>query len=263
MTAKVSRTAIVTGAASEVGIGAAAAARLAETGVDVVLMDRDPSVHNTAKRLADQHPHRRVMGATVDITDEVSVATAIRAAAEQLGHLQILVHSAGVAGAEVDLVDLSTADFDHIINTNLRGSFLVAQAAGRLMKASRRGSIVLVSSVFGLQPVIKTAAYAASKAGVIALGKGLALELGEYGIRVNTIAPGYISTEMLEDKQRERAQRMGTDLDGERRRVEQTIPLRRHGSSHDVADAVAYLTSDQASYVTGWTLGVAGGVVLH
>jgi 3-oxoacyl-[acyl-carrier protein] reductase len=87
--------------------------------------------------------------------------------------------------------------------------------------------------------------------------------LGEYGIRVNTIAPGYISTEMLEDKQRERAQRMGTDLDGERRRVEQTIPLRRHGSSHDVADAVAYLTSDQASYVTGWTLGVAGGVVLH
>lgn len=257
------KTAIVTGAGSPRGIGSAAALRLASNGYNVALLDLDRRVDSTADSIAASCPEAVVTAYQIDITDPASVAEVVANAVNALGSLDVLVHSAGIAGAETDVVDLSVPDFDAIVDTNLKGTFLVAQAAAKFMKAAGSGSIITISSIFGIRPVPKTAAYSASKAGVIALTQAMAGELGPSGVRVNVIAPGYIITEMLEEKQQERAERGGFDLAGERSRVDAMIPSRRHGTPEDVAGAVLYLASDGSSYVTGWTIGVAGGVVMH
>jgi 3-oxoacyl-[acyl-carrier protein] reductase len=255
--------AVVTGAASPKGIGSRVARRLAERGAHVIVMDLDRRVAATADDLRRAFPEQTFEAIEVDIADSTSVTSGIQQSVASMGGLDVVVHSAGIAGVEVDLVDVSDEDFDRIVSTNLRGTFLMLREAGRVMKDAGKGCIVTISSIFGIEPEVKTAVYSASKAGVVSLTHGLARELGPFGIRVNCIAPGYIATEMLEEKQLERADRHGLDLAEERQRIDGAIPLRRHGIPDDVAGAVIYLVSEEASYVTGWTLGVAGGVVMR
>jgi NAD(P)-dependent dehydrogenase (short-subunit alcohol dehydrogenase family) len=129
------------------------------------------------------------------------------------------------------------------------------------MRTAHRGSIVTISSIFGQDPFPRTAAYSATKAGVIALTQALALELAPYGIRANSIAPGYMATEMQWAGLRARAAHAGISFDAERQRVAAMVPLGRHGTPDDVGAAVAFLASADAAYITGHTLGVHGGVV--
>ena len=238
--------ALVTGGAR--GLGAAVAARIVRDGGRVAVIDV------TAGDGVDF---------AGDVSDEEFVAGAVPAAAERLGGLDLLVNNAGVGGSEADAVDTPAAVFRRVLEVNLVGSFLVARAAAAVMIAQGTGgSIVNFGSTFGQQGVAGGSAYCASKGGVALFTHSLALELAPYGIRVNTIAPGNMATEMHWDYLRKLAARSGTTLDEEVERVCASVPLGRHGTGEDIAGAVVWLASEDASYVTGQTIGVNGGVLL-
>ena len=198
-----------------------------------------------------------------DVSDEQFAGEAVAFATGQLGGLDLLVNNAGIGGPSTAAVDIDPAAFRRVLEVNLVGSFLMARAAARCMvEQGSGGAIVNLGSIFGQQGVAGGAAYCASKGGVALLTHSLALELAPYGIRVNTIAPGHMATEMHWEELRSRAAARGTSFEAERERVLEEIPLRRHGSGEDIAGAVVWLASEDAAYVTGQTIGVNGGVIL-
>ena len=148
-----------------------------------------------------------------------------------------------------------------IVDVNYRGVFLTCKYAGRVMREQGSGNIITVSSIFGQEPYPRVAAYSGSKAGVIALTLAFALEMAPHNVRVNTIAPGYMATEMQWEGLRQRADHAGISFEEERQRVWDLVPLGRHGTPEDMGALVAFLASDDAAYITGVTLGLAGGVV--
>lgn len=255
------RRAFVTGAAR--GLGEGVARRLARDGWSVLLLDIDPDVTKTASALAQEFglPEARLIGCVADVSREDQMEQAVSLAVERFGGLDLAVANAGIGGVETELIDLEPPDFDRIVAVNLRGVYLTCRIAGRVMRAARKGSIITISSIFGQEPYPRVAAYSATKAGVIALTQALALELAPYGIRVNSIAPGYMATEMQWAGLRARAAYAGITFEEERQRVVKMVPLGRHGTGDDIGAAVAFLASEEASYITGATLGVTGGVV--
>lgn len=261
MTAEVVRRAFVTGAAR--GLGEGVAGRLARDGWSVLLFDQDPSVTETAERLAAEvgAPAGRLVGVTGSVAEEQAVEAGVQQAVERFGGLELVVANAGVGGAELDLIDLDPADFDRTVSVNLRGVYLTCRAGGRVLREAGRGSIVTISSIFGWEAYARAAAYSATKAGVIALTHALSLELAPYGVRVNSIAPGYMATEMQWEGLRSRAAHRGITFDEEVAGVRELVPLGRHGTGDEIGGAVAFLASKDADYITGHTLGVTGGVV--
>ena len=236
--------ALVTGGAR--GLGAAIAARIARDGGQVAVIDVTEGVDFAG-----------------DVSDEAFVARAVPEAAERLGGLDLLVNNAGVGGETGDVVETTATDFRRVLDVNLVGAFLVARAAARIMIAQGTGgAIVNFGSTFGMQGVAGGSAYCASKGGVALLTHSLALELAPHGIRVNTIAPGNMATEMHFDYLRRLAAAAGTTFEEEVARVRSSVPLGRHGTGEDIAGAVVWLASPDASYVTGQTLSVNGGVLL-
>jgi NAD(P)-dependent dehydrogenase (short-subunit alcohol dehydrogenase family) len=257
--------AIVTGVASPFGIGAAVVRRLGRDGWSVLAFDIDTRVEAACQGLQSElHlPDGRLVPWLGDVTREGDVEAAVAEVVRRFGRLDLAVANAGTAGLEIDLVDQEPAAFDQIIAVNLRGVYLTCRAAGRVMRASGRGSIITISSIFGQEPFGRAAGYSATKAGVIALTQALAQELAPFGVRVNSIAPGYVATEMQAGAQGTRAERAGLTFEEEGERVDALVPLHRHGAGDDIAGAVAFLVSDDASYITGHTLGVTGGVVMR
>jgi NAD(P)-dependent dehydrogenase (short-subunit alcohol dehydrogenase family) len=228
------------------GLGATIVERLRRDGDPVCVVDIQPG------------PGVDLVG---DVSDEGLADAAVASAAERLGGLDLLVNNAGVGGPSTTVVDTEPAEFRRVLEVNLVGSFLMARAAARLMlEQGSGGAIVNVGSIFGQQGVANGAAYCASKGGVALLTHSLALELAPHGIRVNTIAPGNMATEMHWEELRARAAARGTSFEEERERVRAEIPLGRHGTGEDVAGAVVWLASEDAAYVTGQTIGVNGGV---
>ncbi len=267
--------AIVTGAAR--GLGAAIAGRLARDGADVVLLDVSADVTATAERLAGGvagteaagdagaglKPGQVALGLVADVSDETSCATAVDRAVSALGGVDVLVNNAGIGGPDTDVAGTSLAEFRRALDVNLTGTFLMCRAVAPVMIGQGSGgAIVNMGSVFGQQGVARGAGYCASKAGVALLTHSLALELAPHGIRVNTIAPGNMATEMHWDELRSRAARSGTTFDEQVTMVKAAVPLGRHGTGDDVAGTVAWLVSPDASYVTGQTIGVNGGTWL-
>ena len=247
--------AIVTGSAG--GLGAAVAERLVTDGGRVVLLDLAEEVLRTAARLG---PAAR--GIRADISDETSVAKAITAAVVWLGGIDLIVSNAGIGGPATTVEETDVAAFRRVLDVNLVGTFLVARAAVPVMRAGGRGgAIVNMGSLFGQQAVPALAGYCASKAGIALLTQTLALELADAGITVNTIAPGNMDAPMHEEELEFRAAERGTTVEEERARVRATIPLGRHGTGADVGGVVAWLASPDASYVTGQTIAVNGGVL--
>jgi NAD(P)-dependent dehydrogenase (short-subunit alcohol dehydrogenase family) len=258
--------AIVTGAAR--GLGAAIAGRLARDGADVVLLDVSADVTATADRLArgagdagDAADGQVAVGLVADVSDELASAAAVERAVHTLGGVDVLVNNAGIGGPDTDVAGTSLAEFRRVLDVNLTGTFLMCRAVAAVMIGQGSGgAIVNVGSVFGQQGVAGGAGYCASKAGVALLTHSLALELAPQGIRVNTIAPGNMATEMHWDELRSRAARSGTDFGEQVEMVKAAIPLGRHGTGDDIAGTVAWLVSPDASYVTGQTIGVNGGI---
>lgn len=245
------RVALVTGAAQ--GLGRSIAERLLANGWAVSAADVTPTSFESA----------RTLSCAVDVSSPSDVADYVERTVAHFGRIDAVVNNAGIGGPSEPVVNTDPADFVHVLEVNLLGSFLMARAAAPVMiEAGRGGRIVNLGSLFGQQGVAGGAAYCASKSGVTALTHSLALELAPHGITVNTVAPGNMWTQMHAEDVAARAARAHRTPDEEREAIRRSIPLGRHGTGDDIAGAVAWLLSDDAGYVTGQTISVNGGVYL-
>ncbi|MFI9402635.1 3-oxoacyl-ACP reductase FabG [Nocardia sp. NPDC052316] len=242
------RIAVVTGAAQ--GIGAATALRLAIEGAAVAVLDRNTPDH-TLEQIARAGGTAR--GYVCDVTDRDSVQSVFDRIATDLGDPQILVNNAGITRDDL-FFRLSEDDWNAVLSVNLTGVYHCTQVAQKYMVAQRYGKIVSLSSRSALGNRGQ-ANYAAAKAAIQGLTATLALELGPYNINVNAVAPGYIATAMTAAT----ADRVGMTPEDHQRSVAERTPLGRVGRPEEVAAVIAFLASDEASYVSGQTLYVNGG----
>ncbi|MGA8531029.1 MAG: 3-oxoacyl-[acyl-carrier-protein] reductase [Acidobacteriaceae bacterium] len=241
------RTALVTGASQ--GIGRACALALAKTGARVALAARnEDKLNQVAAEIASQGGPAAVF--QLDLASEDSIKACAKAAVAHFGSVEILVNNAGVTRDGL-MLRMKRSDWDDVLQTNLTGTFLMTQALLSPMLKARWGRIINITSVVGETGQAGQANYAASKAGLIGLTKSLARELASRNITANAVAPGYIETAMtavLDEKQRAS---MLTQ-----------IPLGRAGTDADIAAAVCFLASEEASYITGHVLDVNGGMYM-
>lgn len=253
--------AFVTGAAR--GLGEGIVRRLVQDGWSLLMSDINPSVHETAARILSDTgiAAERLCAAEHDVASAERTAELVELAVDRFGGLDLAVANAGTGGVEVDLIDLPVEEFEHIVDVNYRGVFLTCKYAGRVMREQGSGNIITVSSIFGQESYPRVATYSGAKAGVIALTLAFALEMAPHNVRVNTIAPGYMATEMQWEGLRQRAAHAGISFEEERQRVWDLVPLGRHGTAEEMGALVAFLASDDAAYITGATIGLAGGVV--
>lgn len=254
---------LVTGGAQ--GIGFAVASRLVRDGWRGVMSDVKEGVVDIGRRVAAAEgvSEDRVVGCIADTGDEDATTAAYDLVMRTHGRLDCVVANAGTGTPYRDVADLDPAEFDRVLRTNLRGVFLTVRAGAAIMRRSRSGSIVTISSVMWQRPVAGEAAYNASKAGIVALTHAVALEMAPYGVRVNSIAPGAVLTEMHLEDARIRADETGTSLESVLAGDAREIPLGRIGDPEDIAAVVAFLASDDAAFVTGATIDVNGGYVMR
>ncbi|CAB3726892.1 3-oxoacyl-[acyl-carrier-protein] reductase FabG [Paraburkholderia phenoliruptrix] len=241
---------IVTGAASPRGIGKATAKALAAQGAHVVILDlREEDAKAAAADLGAGH-----LGLACDVTDKAACVKAAKAALEPYGRIDGLVNNAGIT-QPVRTLDISAEGFDAIVDVNLRGTLYMSQAVLPAMKEQKSGSIVCMSSVSAQRGggIFGGPHYSAAKAGVLGLARAMAREFGPDSIRVNSITPGLIQTDITGDKL---TPEMRTD-------IIKGIPLGRLGDAADVANACLFLVSDLSTYLTGITLDVNGGMLIH
>ncbi|MET9710694.1 SDR family NAD(P)-dependent oxidoreductase [Nocardiopsis alba] len=245
-----SRVAIVTGAAR--GIGAATAERLAREGRAVAVLDlRESDAREVVDRITADGGRAVAVGC--DVSDAEQVDAAVATVAERLGPPAILVNNAGVLRDNL-LFKMSPDDWDTVMNVHLRGAFLMSRAAQAHMTDAGWGRIVNLSSSSALGNRGQ-ANYAAAKAGIQGFTKTLAIELGKFGVTCNAVAPGFVETAMT----RSTAERIGIAYDDMKAFKEAEIPVRRVGYPEDIANAVAFFTGEDAGYVSGQVLYVAGG----
>lgn len=245
------RVAVITGAAG--GIGSATAFRLARKGIAVTLADIDEAgVQRLAGDIVDAGGRARA--AVCDVTDPAQVKAMVRSAAEEFGGVHILINNAGIT-RDSALLTMSVDDWDIVQSVNLRGAFLTARAAHKYMMKARWGRILNLSSISaaGNREQVN---YAATKAGLEGMTRALALDLGPFGITVNAVAPGFIVTPMTVAAAA-RARHDFADLEAS---VAAATPMRRVGQPDDVAAVLAFLATDDASFITGQTIHVDGGM---
>ncbi len=241
------KVALVTGASR--GIGKAIALRLAEAGADVaVLATTEDRARPVAEEIRARGRNALAIGG--DVADFAFAAGAVEKTVAELGRLDIVVNNAGITKDGLFL-RMSEEDFDRVISVNLKGCFNFCRAAARPLTKARDGRIVNVTSIVGLVGNAGQANYAAAKAGIVGMTRSLAKEFGSRNITANAVAPGFVTTDMtagLSDAVKEASR--------------EATPLRRFGSPDEIADAVVYLASDRASYITGQVLTVDGGMSL-
>jgi 3-oxoacyl-[acyl-carrier protein] reductase len=241
------KVAIVTGASR--GIGRAIALKMAACGAKVVVSARSTEALESLVNEICQKGGE-ALSVPSDISSSADVERLFDAAVEAFGRVDILVNNAGITRDNL-LVRMKDADWDAVLDTNLKGAFLCSRAAAKIMSKQRVGRMINISSVVGEMGNAGQANYCASKAGLIGLTKSVARELSKRNVTVNAVTPGFIVTEMTEglnDKVKENL-------------LEQ-IPLGRFGEADDIVSAVLFLASDQAAYITGQVLGVNGGMYM-
>jgi 3-oxoacyl-[acyl-carrier protein] reductase len=242
------KTAVVTGGSR--GIGRAIALRLATQGADVCISYKGNTVA-AEKTVADiEALGRRSFAVQADSADPESAKGLISAALERLGHIDILVNNAGITRDDL-IMRMKPEDWDDVIGTNLSGTFWAIKATTRPMMKARSGRIINITSVSGQAGQMGQANYSSAKAGIIGLTKATARELASRGITCNAVAPGFVMTELTQDLDEKL-------LDA----IKAQTPLGRFASPEEIADAVAFLASDEAAYITGQVLAVDGGLVM-
>ena len=244
------RTAIVTGSAR--GIGAATARRLATDGLAVAVLDLDEAAcAGTVKEIADAGGRALAVGA--DVSDGAQVLAAVERVAAELGEPTVLVNNAGVIRDNL-LFKMTDDDWDTVMGVHLRGAFQMTRAVQKYMVGQRFGRIVNLSSssALGNRGQVN---YSAAKAGLQGFTKTLAIELGQFGITANAVAPGFIATDMTAAT----AERVGVSFDVFQKAAAERIPVRRIGQPSDVANTISFLVSDGAGFVSGQVIYVAGG----
>ena len=239
--------AVVTGSAR--GIGQAIAYNLAARGADIVLCDIKAE-WLTESAAGVEKLGRKAYCFELDVTNATAVQNAFNDIAAETGRIDILVNNAGITKDGL-LMRMSEEDWDAVLTVNLKGTFACTKAVSRIMMKQRSGSIINIASVVGLMGNAGQANYAASKGGVIAFTKSVAKELASRNIRANAVAPGFISSKMTDALS-----------DEVRQKMLEAIPLASFGTPEDVANAVAFLASDQSSYITGQVISVNGGMVM-
>ncbi|MDD4858772.1 MAG: SDR family oxidoreductase [Dehalococcoidales bacterium] len=241
------QTAIVTGGSR--GIGKAISLGLATMGADVAICSRDIT---KCKDVADEieRMRRKSLAISVDVTKPSDVAAMVEKVKNSFGKIDILVNSAGI-GLVTRTDKLAEADWDKVVNLDLKATFLCCQAVGREMIAAQKGSIINISSMMGQRVAYGHAAYCAAKGGVDQLTRVLAVEWSRYNIRVNSIAPGWIVTDMTDE--------LPADV---RPKLIASVPLKRFGKPEEIVGAALYYASEMSSYTTGSVLVVDGGTTI-
>lgn len=244
------KVAVITGGAGINGLGFATARRMAEQGARVAIVDlarAEPEA--AAARLGQGH-----LGVVGDVTDKASCEAAIAAVLAAFGRVDALVNNAGIT-QPVKTLDITGADYDRILDVSLRGTLYMSQAVLPAMRAHKDGSIVCISSVSAQRGggIFGGPHYSAAKAGVLGLARAMAREFGIDGIRVNSITPGLVETDITQGKL----------SDSQKSQIAETIPLARLGRPDDIAGACVFLASPLSAYCTGITLDVNGGMLIH
>lgn len=244
------KVAIITGAAGQRGIGLATARLFAEHGARVAILDLDAraSAEAAASLGAD---HR---GFACDVTDRAAARGAVEAVQDAFGFIDVLINNAGVT-QPLRTLDIEPENYDFVLDVSLRGTLYLCQAVIPNMVSRRSGSIACMSSVSAQRGggIFGGPHYAAAKAGVLGLARAMARELGEHGIRVNSVTPGLVQTDITGDK-------LSAEMKAE---IATGIPLKRLATPLDVARVMLFLASDLSSYVTGATIDVNGGMLIH
>jgi 3-oxoacyl-[acyl-carrier protein] reductase len=242
------RVAVVTGAAR--GIGRAIAELLAQQGANVVIADMQIDLAQaTAIEIAEKYS-RKTLAFKVNVADADSAKAMVEYTIAELGHLEILVNNAGIT-RDTLIIRMDEADWDIVLNVNLKGAFNCSKAAIRYMMKRRYGRIINISSVSGQAGQVGQTNYSASKAGLIGFSKALAREVASRQITVNAVAPGFIPTTLTND--------LSPDL---KDAILKATPVGRMGRPEEIASAVVFLASDEAAYITGQVLAVDGGMVM-
>jgi len=242
-----SKVAIVTGASK--GIGAAIALQLAQEGYQLVInYNGNQQKAEAVKGLCEKYQTAIVVQA--DVTKSDDAKRLCDTALETFGRIDVLINNAGITKDNL-LLRMSESDFDDVISTNLKGTFLMCKNVSKIMMKQRSGSIVNISSVVGISGNAGQANYAASKAGIIGLTKSLAKEFASRNIRVNAVAPGFIQSDMTDQLDQEIIANLSAQ-----------IPMKRLGDPQDIANTVAFLVSEKSSYLTGQVICVDGGMVM-
>jgi NAD(P)-dependent dehydrogenase (short-subunit alcohol dehydrogenase family) len=244
------KVAVITGGAGLNGLGYATARQMAQEGAKIVILDLErANPAQAAASLGEGH-----LGLVADVTDKASCEAAIATALKTFGRIDVLMNNAGIT-QPVKTLDIGSADYDRILDVNLRGTLYMSQAVLPAMRAQQSGSIICISSVSAQRGggIFGGPHYSAAKAGVLGLARAMAREFGIDGVRINCITPGLIETDITQGKL----------SDEKKAEIAESIPLARLGRPADVAGACVFLASDLAAYCTGITLDVNGGMLIH
>jgi NAD(P)-dependent dehydrogenase (short-subunit alcohol dehydrogenase family) len=255
------KTAFITGAAR--GIGKAIANRFVRAGAQLFLVDvNETLLAKTAGELQQIGSAAPIFFQGLDVRHWADVETAVQRAIKAMGRIDILVNNAGVCKGNL-VVELPEDEWDYILAVNLKGVFLCAKAVAReMIRLQTKGRIINLASIMAKIGEASTAAYTASKHGVLGFTRCLALELAPYGINVNAICPGFVDTDMERDLELELAAKEGKDFASIREGYEAIVPFRRFAQPEDVARLALFLASDDSSYITGQGINVCGGTVM-
>lgn len=242
------KTAIVTGSAR--GIGRAICEQLAKDGVENIVVCDVKAEWCTETVEALKALGANAVAMEINVGDSASIEAGVNEVMKQFGQIDILVNNAGITRDNL-MMRMSEEEWDAVLNINLKGAFLMTKAVSRPMMKARSGAIVNIASVVGLMGNAGQCNYSASKGGLIALTKTSARELGTRGIRVNAVAPGFITSKM-------------TDVlsDEVKNKMLEAIPMKRFGNVEDIANAVSFLSCDKSQYITGQVLSVNGGMLM-